>query len=228
MSLSDEQATLRSNVLGSVANYGRLRFLGDRAANLREIRALGPEFTVEDRGAIFFNVMLNEYFAVTNDRNVYAEVLLKVNRFVDQDSAKGGRAWTLVRMNLLDIGRQRSWSSTADTMWDDWTPKQQGEFTNMIKSDLKEQREKKSGCYVATAVYGTYECRELWVLRRFRDKSLSTSRLGRAFTSVYYAASPVAVRHGGRPLRTLLRPPLDAFVRVLIARGVSDAPYRES
>ena len=25
------------------------------------------------------------------------------------------------------------------------------------------------GCYVATAVYGSYDCPEVWVLRRYRD-----------------------------------------------------------
>ena len=29
------------------------------------------------------------------------------------------------------------------------------------------------GCYVATAVYGSYDCPEIWTLRRFRDKVLA-------------------------------------------------------
>lgn len=224
MPSSAELAALRSNVLGSVEDYSRLRFLGERAAQLPEIRALGSDFTVEDRGAIFFGAMLNEFFAVTSDRSVYAEVLSKVNRYVDRDAATGGRAWTIVREHLLEIGRKRGWS-TADTIWDDWSPQQQREFTSMVESDLKAKR---GGCYIATAVYGTYDCRELWVLRRFRDETLLTSRLGRAFTALYYATSPIAVRHGGRPLRTALRRPLDAIVRYLLSRGVSDAPYTET
>lgn len=39
---------------------------------------------------------------------------------------------------------------------------------------------KKSGCYVATYVYGTYDCPELWVLRRWRDERLAESAQGRA------------------------------------------------
>ncbi|TFC34118.1 CFI-box-CTERM domain-containing protein [Cryobacterium sp. TMT2-42-4] len=224
MSSNDKFAVLRSNVLASVERHDRLRFLAERGADLAELRALGPEFSVEDRGAIFFNAMLNEFFTVASDHHDYVEVLSKVNRFVDVDRATGSRAWSLVREHMLQIGRQRGWS-TVDTIWEDWTPKQQREFTTMIDKDLKEKR---SGCYVATAVYGTYDCRELWVLRRFRDETLSTSRLGRAFTAVYYAVSPIAVRHGGRPLRAVLRRPLDVIVRFLLASGVSDAPYRES
>ena len=46
------------------------------------------------------------------------------------------------------------------------------------------------GCYIASAVYGTYDCPELWVLRRFRDYGLRKSKIGRAFVRFYYAISP--------------------------------------
>ena len=50
------------------------------------------------------------------------------------------------------------------------------------------------GCYIATAVYGTYDCPELWVLRRFRDYGLRKSIIGTAFVRFYYAVSPRLVR----------------------------------
>ncbi|MFR9028073.1 MAG: DUF2726 domain-containing protein [Clostridium sp.] len=31
---------------------------------------------------------------------------------------------------------------------------------------------KRRGCYIATAVYGSYDCPQVWVLRRFRDQIL--------------------------------------------------------
>ena len=37
------------------------------------------------------------------------------------------------------------------------------------------------GCYIATAVYGSYDCPEVWTLRRFRDEVLRESVLGRLF-----------------------------------------------
>ena len=33
--------------------------------------------------------------------------------------------------------------------------------------------EKKSGCYIATAVYGSYDCPQVWTLRRYRDYTLA-------------------------------------------------------
>lgn len=36
------------------------------------------------------------------------------------------------------------------------------------------------GCYVATAVYGSYDCPQVWTLRRYRDYTLAETWYGRA------------------------------------------------
>lgn len=46
------------------------------------------------------------------------------------------------------------------------------------------------GCFIATAVYGSYEAPEVWVLRRFRDERLQNSTFGRVFIRAYYVVSP--------------------------------------
>ncbi|MEU1970530.1 CFI-box-CTERM domain-containing protein [Microbacterium sp. NPDC019599] len=51
------------------------------------------------------------------------------------------------------------------------------------------------GCYVATAVYGSYDAPEVLVLRKFRDERLENTVLGRAFIATYYALSPTLARH---------------------------------
>lgn len=53
---------------------------------------------------------------------------------------------------------------------------------------------KVSGCYIATAVYGSYDAPEVRVLRRFRDEVLSKTLPGRAFIRTYYAVSPPIAR----------------------------------
>ena len=45
----------------------------------------------------------------------------------------------------------------------------------------RSRRNAKSACYVATAVYGSYDCPEVWTLRRFRDNTLEETWYGRAF-----------------------------------------------
>lgn len=54
-----------------------------------------------------------------------------------------------------------------------------------------------SGCYIATYVYGTYDCPDLWMLRRYRDEVLADNFLGRLFIKLYYYLSPRAIKYFG-------------------------------
>ncbi|MBR4221812.1 MAG: hypothetical protein IKR81_11685, partial [Victivallales bacterium] len=84
-------------------------------------------------------------------------------------------------------------------------------------------------CYVATAVYGTYDCPEVWVLRRYRDNTLSTSFFGRSFIRLYYATSPSLVKFFGNThwFQRFWKSQLDKMVRNLKAQGISDKPYND-
>ena len=83
------------------------------------------------------------------------------------------------------------------------------------------------GCYIATAVYGSYDCPEVWMLRRFRDEVLRASVLGRLFIRGYYAVSPGLARHlGSKPLfQKPVKMALDSFVSNLNKAGFRDTPY---
>jgi len=48
----------------------------------------------------------------------------------------------------------------------------------------------KSGCFIATAAYGTPQAPQIDVLRQFRDERLMTDPFGRACVKGYYALSP--------------------------------------
>lgn len=84
-----------------------------------------------------------------------------------------------------------------------------------------------SGCYVATAVYGSYDCPEVWTLRRFRDYTLAETWYGRAFIKTYYAISPTLVKWFGQTdwFKNLWRKPLDLMVKKLNGQGVKNTPY---
>ena len=94
-----------------------------------------------------------------------------------------------------------------------------------IQCDIVEQ--KSGGCYIATAVYGTYDCPEVWTLRRYRDFSLTQRLYGRLFIKLYYVASPVVVKIFGRTkwFNAFWRGHLDGWVSALNERGYKDTPY---
>ena len=85
------------------------------------------------------------------------------------------------------------------------------------------------GCYVATCVYGSYDCPQVWVLRRYRDNNLAKTWYGRLFIKFYYATSPHLVKWFGRTkwFRALFKSKLDSFVKKLSDRGYSDTPYQD-
>jgi len=70
------------------------------------------------------------------------------------------------------------------------------------------------GCYVATCVYGSYDCTEVWTLRQFRDNELSNLWLGRQFIRIYYAVSPKIVELFGNKkwFTKLWKPIIDKIV----------------
>ncbi|TFD75411.1 hypothetical protein E3T54_11810 [Cryobacterium sp. Sr8] len=85
------------------------------------------------------------------------------------------------------------------------------------------------GCYIATSVYGSYDCPQVWALRRWRDSVLSPTWHGKAAIRLYYAVSPGLVRAVGRRawFVFITRKPLDRLVARLIEQGVSDGPYQD-
>lgn len=74
-----------------------------------------------------------------------------------------------------------------------------------------------SGCYVATAIYGSYDSEPVMVLRRFRDEKLQSFAAGRIFVRSYYAASPTLVRLTNRfsAIRKPVKVVLDYLVLLL-------------
>lgn len=85
------------------------------------------------------------------------------------------------------------------------------------------------GCYIATAVYGSYDCPEVWTLRRYRDYKLSTTFAGRLFIKLYYKVSPILVNCFGNKVwfNKFWRGFLDRIIVRLRASGVSEDKYSD-
>ena len=87
----------------------------------------------------------------------------------------------------------------------------------------------KGGCYVATCVYGSYDCPQVWVLRRYRDNYLDNRWWGRAFIKVYYAISPTIVKIFGKTkaFNKINRHILDKKIKKLSDKGYEDTKYND-
>lgn len=97
-------------------------------------------------------------------------------------------------------------------------------------SPEKARRMAKSGCYIATSVYGSYDCPEVWTLRRFRDNTLATNLFGRLFIKEYYFISPTLVKLFGKKswFQNFWKKRLDKMVTNLNDSGVSNKPYNDN
>lgn len=89
--------------------------------------------------------------------------------------------------------------------------------------------QKSGGCYVATCVYGSYDCPEVWTLRRFRDFELSGTWYGRLFVKTYYAISPTLVKWFGNTnwFKKMWKGTLDSMVARLQEQGFEDTKYED-
>lgn len=124
-----------------------------------------------------------------------------------------------------DPERPQSRYENTGTVFRD--PEREREARN---SSENEHRPRKTGfCYIATAVYGSYDCPEVWVLRRFRDYSLAKTWYGRTFIKIYYKVSPVVIKIFGKTswFNHMWRSILDNMVNKLQDKGVENTPYED-
>ena len=99
-----------------------------------------------------------------------------------------------------------------------------------LSPDNDKTVKKSSGkCYVATCVYGSYDCPQVWTLRRYRDDTLSSTWYGRLFIRTYYAISPTLVKWFGNTnwFKKLWKDRLDRMVAKLQENGIEDTPYED-
>lgn len=96
-----------------------------------------------------------------------------------------------------------------------------------INTTKIEPTQNKDGCYIATSVYGSYDCPSVWTLRRFRDYYLRKSVIGRLFIGLYYKISPKMVARFGenKIFKKITKIILDFFIGLLKKQGYSDSPY---
>lgn len=104
-------------------------------------------------------------------------------------------------------------------------------YINELHSmQAKEKESQEKGCYIATCVYGSYDCPQVWTLRRFRDCSLLSNTTGKLFVKMYYAVSPHLVRRLGKTyfFKKFWKVIIDYIVKHLQRNGYASTPYNDA
>lgn len=139
-----------------------------------------------------------------------------------------------VALNRLLFDKCKAFITNSDTAiifaWreeiEKYCAKLQENERNEIENQLKSN---KSGCYIATCVYGSYDCPQVWTLRRYRDFSLDVTWYGRVFVKCYYAISPILVKRFGNQkwFKTFWKRHLDNLVDKLNKKGIKNTHYQD-
>lgn len=220
--MTGDQAQLRKNVLGFFEDYSGLEQYGRLT---EQIGMQADGLTLRQRGGVFIVAGVNELFQVAPSSRDYARIIALASKHAAREARAGGDGtWELIREAVAEHGKAYGLVD-SDSLGDTWSPQQRKNFDGFMQEELS--KKKQGGCYVATAVYGSYDCPEVWVLRRFRDETLMQTKIGRSFVRTYYTLSPLAVRVGGAGLKAIVKLPLERLVNALRLKGVSDAPYSD-
>lgn len=178
-------------------------------------------------------VEINDQSHLTGDRRARDE---KVQHILEESGIPLLKLWTSYGVNTEYI--KKKITEMLDTpvvrkhhfapQQADIQPEEAQPSVNLQATDTPPK--KKQGCYVATCVYGSYDCPQVWTLRRYRDTHMRLTWYGRLFIKWYYTVSPTLVKYFGKltAFRALGRKILDKIVWHLNAGGYDDSPYRDA
>lgn len=235
------EITTATRSVAGIEEYGRL------------LVSVHPEFAAHRRNGISYEEIgqshleeqIRLYLAYTLDRATWQQLVTRTEQFAVQDPnalAPMFSPWGYLHSDLVEnIGEGFGWTAGSHSMGlDDTTFVQRlgaivSTFAALTPSQVRQLEQglnleegvavpRSGGCYVATAVYGSYDAPEVRVLRRWRDSSLQMSAVGRLFVRFYYLTSPCLVNAvGNRPWFVVpSRAMLDRLVRILEHSGYAD------
>ena len=137
------------------------------------------------------------YYGKRHDRNFMIKVLSGCRHISESEGFRDSRKETLVKLWMKEFGINESeLRSVPQTSSYGGSP---------------------SGCFIATAAYGTPFAEEIDVLRNWRDDFLQASYPGRAFINTYYSLSPPVAYNisESESKRKLVRMTLGPIVKIL-------------
>ncbi len=146
--------------------------------------------------------------------------------------AGAGARWIFEKFSEAVSVEYPEYSDVIRQLNDDaetYTNKVQNCTASEMNNRIGNIKQKSGGCYIATCVYGSYDCPQVWTLRRYRDNALAATWYGRTFIRMYYIVSPKLVKAFGETnwFKNIWRHRLDRMVSQLQSKGVADTPYTD-
>ena len=182
-----------------------------------------------DLGTIIYNVYLrSNYMAFSSTKHSHEKyTYLEIEEVKIEKYVKDGYRYLYLNGKLAplvaDVKHFEDMTMVCNKIRERLTAHGNTDYT------YKEEQQHNAGCYVATCVYGSYDCPQVWTLRRYRDDTLGATWYGRAFIRTYYAISPTLVKWFGNTkwFKKLWKGKLDRMVAKLQSNGVEDTPYED-
>lgn len=103
-----------------------------------------------------------------------------------------------------------------------------GKEPPVVKDNREPEKSLQKGCFIATACYEDFDCKEVRILRSFRDEYMETSLIGSFLIRVYYVISPpVACFIGNNPglksfISKVILPPIIEMINSISEKRRSD------
>jgi len=199
-----------ANFLTAVINQSLAPTISKKEADLQQIKSDcekimdATEKFVEDYKSLF-GIVPPQGFSEVHEKllKVYTAFFESLSRFAD-DIEKATKDPKPQMYNiLLFLG--------------DAEIRELNEALNSAIVKVQEERKRKEGCFIATAVMGSPLTAEISVLRAFRDKFMMKNAFGRHLVLIYYAVSPPIATFVSRNefLKTLLE---KLLVKPLVAK----------
>ncbi len=169
-----------------------------------------------------FITAMSEYSSI----RIQSADLLHTVLMLLKDKADGKlHSYSLSQYNA-DVEKLEAYESQIG---DIYGPNLQQQYNTVTgyQSNSNPQIKTKKGCYIATCVYGSYDCPQVWTLRRYRDHVLYASASGRLFIRLYYFLSPKLVHCFGNQqfFKRTWKAFLDMKINKLKEKGFADTPY---
>lgn len=170
---------------------------------------------IENISVEAINLRLQVPNEVITSNNSLQEIAVNIaNKYVEYSDGLGRRL-AIYGSKLTDsaISQRRSYLNDIQNGIS------KDKFSSIDESKINNNYSNKpdGGCYIATAVYGSYDAPEVLMLRRFRDEVLSVNYLGRIFIKIYYKLSPPLARklEKTKLINKVIRNILNYFITVI-------------